>query len=130
MLRSDQLVCDEKVVVDAVLGKAREPGRDMADVDKVLPLVRFPIVPNIDQFTADMKELWPRSKVLQKLLVEGCDFKNRKRARPDKHDTLTTKSRWWRAASGAGASERRRLEDDVPVCDTATLLARSNGLSP
>lgn len=130
VLRSDRLVCDEKVVVDAVLAWAREPGRDMAVVDKVLPLVRFPIVPNIDQFTADMKELWPRSKVLQKLLVEGCDFQNRKRARPDKHDTLTTKNE-----VVARDVKRRRIQsggvsNDVPVCDTATLLARSNGLLP
>ena len=101
-------------------------GRTDSTIDRVFPLIRVPLIPNLLSPDADLKALSQRSHIVRELLQEAIELQ----LHPDRVESATPKRLpTLEIPSGLSIERHKRRKlcngDAVPAIDASQLVASS-----
>ena len=121
---------NESTVLEQAVRWASRKGREVDVIDRVMPLVRFPLVPTLLPPSTPLKALEKRSEVVKELIEEAIGLQLEP-TRASEHKFATKRHALLDGAQSDGAAtcerhKRRRKcgGDEVPTLDAAILMSR------
>ena len=121
---------NESTVLEQAVRWASRKGREVDVIDRVMPLVRFPLVPTLLPPSTPLKALEKRSEVVKELIREAIGWQlEPTRASENKFATKRHALLDGAQSDGAATCERHKRRrkcggDEVPTLDAANLMSK------